>query len=50
MKWRSYQQARKFARALKLKNRDGWDQYCKTNKKPDDIRKVYFDLNKEIRA
>ena len=39
MKWRSYQQARKFARVLKLKNRDGWNQYCKTDKKPDDIPK-----------
>ena len=39
MKWRSYQQARKFAHSLKLKNRDGWNQYCKTDKKPDDIPK-----------
>ena len=40
MKWRSYQQARKFARVLKLKNRDGWNQYCKSGKKPDDIPKT----------
>jgi hypothetical protein len=39
MKWRSYQQARKFARSLKLKNRDGWNQYCKSGKNPDDIPK-----------
>ena len=39
MKWRSYQQARKFARVLKLKNRDGWNQYCKSGKLPDDIPK-----------
>ena len=37
MKWRSYQQARKFAHSLKLKNRDGWNQYCKSGKKPADI-------------
>ena len=35
--YRSFEEARKFVRALKLKNRDGWNQYCKSGKKPDDI-------------
>ena len=40
MKWRSFVQARKFVHKLKIKKRDGpngWLDYCKSGKKPDDI-------------
>ena len=35
--YRSFNSARKHAHSLKLKNRDEWIEYCKSNKKPDDI-------------
>jgi hypothetical protein len=35
--WRSFAEARKFVQSLKLKLRDDWLTYCKTNKKPGDI-------------
>ena len=36
-KYRTFVQARKFVRNLKLKGGSGWDTYCKSGKKPDDI-------------
>ena len=36
-KYRSFKEARKFARSLKLKNVDGWIEYRRSGKKPDDI-------------
>ena len=36
-KYRSFKEARKFARSLKLKNVDGWIEYRKSSKKPADI-------------
>ena len=36
-KWRSFEEARKFARSLKLSGQKEWKQYCKSGKKPDDI-------------
>ena len=36
-KFRSFNDARKFAHSLKLKNRKEWEKFCKSNKKPDDI-------------
>jgi len=35
--YRSFTEARKFVRALKLKNQDAWRKYCKSGKKPIDI-------------
>ena len=35
--YRSFENARKFARKLGLKNREEWMRYCKSGKKPDDI-------------
>ena len=44
-KYRSYNDAKKFVQKLKLKNKDGWEAYTKSGKKPDDIpqnlREVY---------
>jgi hypothetical protein len=43
--WRSFTEAREFARSLGLKNNDEWKEYCKSGNKPDDIpadpRNVY---------
>jgi len=36
-KFRSFAEARKFVRELKLKNRKNWDEYYKSGKKPEDI-------------
>jgi hypothetical protein len=36
-KYRNFEQARNFVHTLRLKNRDEWDRYCKSGKKPDDI-------------
>ena len=36
-KFLSFKEARKFARSLKLKNVDGWIEYRRSGKKPDDI-------------
>ena len=38
--WRSFEDARKFVRKLKLKGYTGWIEYCKSGKKPDDIPTV----------
>ena len=35
--WRPFEEARKFARSLKLRNRTEWKEYCESNKKPNDI-------------
>jgi len=39
--WRPFEQAREFARSLKLRSQTEWFQYCKSGKdsipKPDDI-------------
>ena len=35
--WRQFEEARKFARSLNLRGTEEWHQYCKSNKKPDDI-------------
>ena len=37
MKFRSFQEARKFVQSLGLKNRDDWKKYCKSGNKPNDI-------------
>jgi len=36
-KYRSYNEARKFARSLKFKNVEQWKEYTKSGEKPDDI-------------
>ena len=35
--YRPFKEARKFAQSLNLKNRDEWNAFCKSDKKPDDI-------------
>ena len=35
--WTSFNKAREFVRSLKLRNRDGWYEYCKSGERPDDI-------------
>ena len=35
--FRDFESAREFARALKLKGRQEWREYCKSGNKPDDI-------------
>jgi hypothetical protein len=35
--FRDFKSAREFARALKLKGRKEWREYCKSGNKPDDI-------------
>ena len=35
--WRSFEDARAFARRLKLKSFNDWRAYCRSGKKPDDI-------------
>ena len=36
-KYRSFEEARKFAQALKLKSGDEWREYCKSGNKPSDV-------------
>ena len=36
-KYRSFKEARKFARSLKLSGRKEWREYLKSGKRPDDI-------------
>ncbi len=36
-KWRSFEDARKFAHSLKLKRSDDWKEYCKSGSRPEDI-------------
>jgi hypothetical protein len=35
--YKKFEDARKFVRKLKLKNRDAWTKYCKSGDKPNDI-------------
>jgi len=35
--WRPFEEARKFARSLKLKNQDEWGEYSKSDERPFDI-------------
>ena len=35
--WRSFEEARKFVRSLKLKNQGDWFEYSKSEKRPSDI-------------
>ncbi len=35
--WRPFNEARKYARSLNLKNWDEWKAFCKSGKKPEDI-------------
>jgi len=37
VKWKSFEDARGFARSLKLKNPGEWNQYSKVGKRPEDI-------------
>jgi len=37
IKWLSFEEARKFARSLNLKSMRKWKEFCKSNKRPDDI-------------
>jgi len=37
MEYRSFEEARKYVHTLELGNRDEWNAYCKSNKKPEDI-------------
>ena len=39
MQYRSFKEARKFVRSLKLTSNEKWKAYCKSGKKPDDIPK-----------
>ena len=36
-KFRDFESAREFVRALNLKNAKEWNEYCKSGNKPDDI-------------
>ena len=36
-KWRTFKEARKFVRSLKLKGESEWSKYSKSGKRPDDI-------------
>jgi hypothetical protein len=49
--WRSFKEAREFARKLNLKNTTEWKEYCKSGSKPDDIPvnpwKVYKEWKKK---
>jgi superfamily II DNA or RNA helicase len=46
--WRSFPEARTFVRKLRLKSKNDWDAYCRSEEKPFDIpnnpSKVYADL------
>ena len=36
-KYRSFEEARAFVRSLGIKNQKEWNEYCTSDKKPDDI-------------
>ena len=40
MQYRSFKEARKFVRSLKLTSNEKWKAYCKSSKKPDNIPKA----------
>ena len=50
-KFRDFEDARKFAILLNLKNQKEWISYCKSGDKPDDIpadpRNVYKEWNEK---
>ena len=46
-KYRSFNEARKFIRSLKLKNYEEWVIYCKSGKKPEDIPASPWNVYKE---
>ena len=35
--WRQFDEAREFARSLKLRSKGEWEQYCKSGERPNDI-------------
>jgi hypothetical protein len=39
LKFRSFNEARQFVQTLGIKNEDGWKEYCRSGKKPEDIPK-----------
>jgi len=43
----SFEEAREFVRALKLKGKQEWMDYCKSDNKPDDIPSNPWDVYKE---
>jgi len=46
-KYRSFDEAKKFVRSLKLKNSNDWENYCKSGKKPEDIPAAPWRVYKE---
>jgi hypothetical protein len=46
-KWKSFEDARKFARSLKLKNPEDWNKFSKLGKRPKDIPSGPRDVYKE---
>jgi len=45
-KFRTFEDARKFVRSLKLKNKNEWEIFAKSNKKPTDIPNAVSDVYK----
>ena len=45
--FRPYKDAREFVRALNLKGRKGWIEYCESGNKPDDIPTTPWVVYKE---
>jgi hypothetical protein len=45
--YRPYKEAREFVRKLGLKNRQEWNEYCKSGNKPDDISATPWNTYKE---
>ena len=46
-KWRSYDDAKKFVHSLNLKNKDEWEEYCRTDKRPKDVPTGPWDVYKK---
>ncbi len=46
-KYRSFQDAKKFVRLLKLNNSNDWEKYCKSGNKPEDIPSAPWLVYKE---
>jgi hypothetical protein len=46
-KYRHFDDARKFARSLKLKNAKEWSNFCKSNNKPSDIPSAVHNVYKD---
>ena len=46
-KFRDFESAREFARALNLKGSKEWKEYCKSGNKPDDIPAAPWAVYKE---